>query len=55
MTGVVALYYNYLGVASPVVTAFVYASLAITLISAFHYATQVLRLGQGGQAPGERT
>jgi cardiolipin synthase len=54
MTGVVALYYNYLGVASPVVTAFVYASLAITLISAFHYATQVLRLGQGGQAAGER-
>jgi cardiolipin synthase len=49
MTGVVALYYNYLGVVSPVVTVFVYASLAITLISAFHYATQGLRLGQGGQ------
>jgi cardiolipin synthase len=56
MTGVVALYYNYLGVVSPVVTVFVYASLAITLISAFHYATQGLRLGQGGQeSPRERT
>jgi cardiolipin synthase (CMP-forming) len=45
LTGVVALYYNYLGVTSVVVTAFVYASLAITLISAFDYAFHVLRIG----------
>ncbi len=50
LTGVAALYYNYLGVTSRVVSAFVYASLVITLVSAFHYAVQVLRLGQGGQA-----
>jgi cardiolipin synthase (CMP-forming) len=52
MTGVVALYYNYLGITSAVVSAFVYASLAITLISAFDYAVQVLRLGQGTQQDG---
>jgi hypothetical protein len=50
MTGVAALYYNYRGTASVVVSVFVYASLVITLVSAFHYAVQVLRLGQGGQA-----
>jgi cardiolipin synthase (CMP-forming) len=49
MTGVVALYYNYLGVTSLVVTAFVYASLVITLISAFDYAIHVLRIGQSAQ------
>ena len=47
VTGVVTLYYNYLGVATPVVTAFVYASLAITLVSAFHYLVQVVRMGPG--------
>jgi len=36
-TGVVTLYFNYLGVASPVVTVFVYGSLAVTLLSGFHY------------------
>jgi hypothetical protein len=50
MTGVAALYYNYRGTASVVVSVFVYASLVITLVSAFHYAGQVLRLGPGGQA-----
>ena len=37
VTGVVALYFNYLGRASPLVTVFVYASLVITVVSAFHY------------------
>src|SRR5918992_368908 len=46
MTGVVTLYYNYLGVHTPVVSVFVYASLVITLVSAFHYLIQVLRMGQ---------
>ncbi len=46
VTGVVALYYNYLEVTTPVVTVFVYASLAITLLSAGHYLVKVLRLGQ---------
>jgi cardiolipin synthase len=45
MTGVVALYFNYLERTSGVVTGFVYASLAITLISAGHYLAQVLKLG----------
>jgi cardiolipin synthase (CMP-forming) len=46
ITGVVALYFNYLDVESMVISAFVYASLVISLISAFHYLfTVVLRLG----------
>jgi cardiolipin synthase (CMP-forming) len=44
-TGVVALYFNYLGRQSALVTVFVYASLVITLISAFHYAVQVVKMG----------
>jgi cardiolipin synthase len=45
VTGVVTLYFNYLGRPSSFVPAFVYASLAITLISAFHYVGQVIKLG----------
>ncbi len=45
LTGVLALYFNYLGRPSGVVTAFVYASLVITLVSGFHYLVQVVRLG----------
>jgi len=45
LTGVVTLYFNYLGRPSPVVTGCIYASLAITLISAAHYLRQVLKLG----------
>ena len=45
LTGVVTLYFNYLERPSPVVSAFVYASLAITVVSAFHYLVQVVRLG----------
>lgn len=41
LTGVVTLYFNYLGRPSGVVTAFVYASLGITFVSAFHYLGQV--------------
>ncbi|HET7216476.1 MAG TPA: CDP-alcohol phosphatidyltransferase family protein [Vicinamibacterales bacterium] len=45
LTGVVALYFNYLGRPSLVVTAFVYASLVITIVSAFHYGVQIVKLG----------
>jgi cardiolipin synthase len=45
LTGVIALYFNYLSRPSGIVTAFVYASLAITLVSGFHYLVQVVRLG----------
>ena len=49
LTGVVTLYYNYLGEKTPIVGAFVYASLAITLISAFHYLIQVIGIGRAGE------
>jgi cardiolipin synthase len=45
LTGVVTLYFNYLERTSDLVTVFVYASLVITLVSAFHYLVQVVRLG----------
>ena len=45
MTGVITLYFNYLEKPSPLVGLFVYASLAITLVSAFHYLGQVVKLG----------
>jgi len=45
LTGVITLYFNYLERPSPVVGLFVYASLAITLVSAFHYFVQIVRLG----------
>ena len=45
MTGVLTLYFNYLERPSPLVGMFVYASLAITLLSAFHYLGQIVRLG----------
>ena len=47
----VTLYFNYLGRKTGVVTVFVYASLVITVVSAFHYLMQVLRIGQ---APAKR-
>jgi cardiolipin synthase len=43
-TGVVTLYFNYLGRASDVVTTCVYLSLGITLLSGFEY---VLRMARG--------
>jgi cardiolipin synthase (CMP-forming) len=43
LTGVATLYFNYLERESVVVVAFVYASLAITFVSAFHYLAQVFR------------
>ena len=46
LTGVVTLYYNYLGQKTGVVSVFIYGSLAITLVSAFHYLLQVLRMGR---------
>ena len=51
MTGMVTLYYNYLGRQSAVVPVFVYGSLVITLVSAFHYLIQVLWRPQGPSAP----
>jgi cardiolipin synthase (CMP-forming) len=50
LTGIVTLYFNYLGQKTLVVDAFVYGSLVITLVSAFHYLIQVIRIGQS-QAP----
>jgi cardiolipin synthase len=44
LTGVAALYFNYLGRTSPIVTAFVYASLAITIVSAVDYLAQVTKI-----------
>ena len=41
VTGVVTLYFNYLEQQSAIVTAFIYASLALTFISAGHYLVQV--------------
>jgi phosphatidylglycerophosphate synthase len=43
-TGVVTLYFNYLEITSNIVTAFVYASLVITVISALHYGAQVIKI-----------
>ena len=44
VTGVAALYFNYLDRPSGLVTTLVYASLAITFVSAFHYLTRVVRI-----------
>lgn len=45
VTGVAALYFNYLGQPAGIVQALIYASLAITFISAGHYAWQVAKMG----------
>ena len=45
VTGVAALYFNYIGQPSGLVQALIYGSLAITFISAGHYAWQVARTG----------
>jgi cardiolipin synthase (CMP-forming) len=45
LTGVITLYFNYLNVESIVITAFVYGSLVITLVSAFDYLIKVVHLG----------
>jgi cardiolipin synthase len=50
VTGVVTLYFNYAGVRSGLVTLFVYASLAISVISAFDYLLKVVRLGHPSSA-----
>jgi cardiolipin synthase len=52
LTGVATLYYNYLGRKTPIVGVFIYASLVITLVSAFHYLIQVLRIGRAGDEAG---
>ena len=44
VTGVVALYFNYLGTPALVVRILIYASTVITLVSAGHYARQVIKL-----------
>ena len=43
-TAVVTMFFNYRGYASPVVTAFVYASLTITLVSGLHYILHASRI-----------
>jgi len=45
VTGVAALYFNYLNEPSQLVQALIYASLAITFISAGDYALQMTRMG----------
>jgi cardiolipin synthase len=45
LTGVAALYFNYLGEPAVVFQALIWASLAITFVSAGHYAWQVARMG----------
>ena len=45
VTGVAALYFNYLGRSSAVVTACIYASLAVTVASAADYLRQMLKMG----------
>ena len=47
VTGLITLYFNYLGRSSPAITVFVYTSLAITLVSAAHYLLKVIRLHPG--------
>ncbi len=44
LTVVVAMFYNYLGYHSVVVDLFVWASLAITLISSLHYIRHAARI-----------
>ncbi|HYT67525.1 MAG TPA: CDP-alcohol phosphatidyltransferase family protein [Vicinamibacterales bacterium] len=44
LTGVAALYFNYLGEPSEVVRGLLWGSLAITFVSAGHYAVQVARM-----------
>jgi cardiolipin synthase len=44
VTAVVAMLFNYLGYPSPIVTAFVYASLTITIVSSLHYIWHASRI-----------
>ena len=46
VTGLITLYFNYLEKTSLMVDVFIYLSLAITFISAFHYLLQVIKLGR---------
>jgi cardiolipin synthase (CMP-forming) len=45
LTGVVTLYFNYLGVTSALIMLMVYASLVITVVSAFDYLRKVVKIG----------
>ena len=51
VTGVAALYFNYLEQPSLIVQILIYASLAITFISAGHYLLQVIRLTTSEPVP----
>ena len=44
VTGVAALYFNFLNQQSPLVTALIWGSLAITIVSGVHYLSQVLKI-----------
>lgn len=49
LTGVITLSFNYLERQSDWVTAFIYASLAITVVSAAHYLFKVVRLASASE------
>ena len=51
MTAVVAMLFNYLRYRSVIVDAFVYASLVITLVSAFHYIRHATRIVEASGNP----
>ena len=44
LTAIVAMWFNYLGYHSLLFDAFIYASLVITLVSAFHYVWHATRI-----------
>ncbi|MCL4845236.1 MAG: CDP-alcohol phosphatidyltransferase family protein [Acidobacteria bacterium] len=48
MTGIVTLYFNYLGRRSAIVDVGIYASLALTIASGLHYLYQSARLSSNG-------
>jgi cardiolipin synthase len=50
LTAVVAMYFNYLGYHSAIVDAFVWASLAITIVSSLHYIRHAARIIESPQA-----
>lgn len=49
LTAVVAMWFNYLGYHSVLFDLFIYASLAITLVSAFHYVWHATRIVEASE------
>jgi cardiolipin synthase len=48
LTGVVTLFFNYLGTRSPVVDTFIWTAATITVVSAFHYIGHAARIVNKG-------